>query len=514
MSPPWRAAALTAAFALALGAATGRQLLDSMNDADEDVLAALAEHADPEPPPAPAGGPRSPRLVIAVIDGLGEDTLLAEAPGAGIAPDHWHFRATVDAGTPSLSKPVYHVLLTGVPQAVSGIRNNSYSGRARAAGLPESVRRSGGTVEWALETVPWFHDLFGAPEDGSERIRDEPFLDGVLDRPAIAAPDRDPFPAMTRAVRANPTLAVLHYTATDGAGHAHGADSAPYRAAARQALAHLRALRDSHSSTPAGAGTVWMIGADHGHLPRGGHGGPELAVRRTAWIGLWPGEVTRRVEIPGLVPADRLAATFAAILEVSPPPTALGDPLDLPDRPTAASPFADARRTAVQAVLDRKLQDAHRGMAARAAALATALLAIGIVLLRRGRARLLLGALAPVLGACLAFLVLGPGATLSAIRTHAGFLSQSTAAMALGAALLSPLARRWHVPSTWVFGAAAALPATALAVTAGSMARSHAPESVQLLLPTTGLVPLGVITGTLMAGALARLFARRRTGDS
>ena len=66
-------------------------------------------------------------------------------------------------GTPSLSRPVYHVLLTGAPQWVSGICNNSHAGRARADDLAARVREAGGTVGWALEGVPWFHDLFGRP---------------------------------------------------------------------------------------------------------------------------------------------------------------------------------------------------------------------------------------------------------------------------------------------------------------------------------------------------------------
>lgn len=502
MSQPWKRPALAAALALALGGATGRLLLDSMNDLDAAVLAAPGQDGDPPAATAPA----SRRLVIAVLDGLGEEAFLSEVQATGRGPDGWDFRATVDCGTPSLSRPVYHVLLTGVPQAVSSIRNNSYSGRARADDLAARVRASGGSVGWALDTVTWFHDLFGAPGDRLAHMNREP----LSERAAGQAPPGDPFPAMTEVVFANPTLAVLHYTGIDGAGHRHGAASPEYRAAVQETLGRVMALRDAHAATPAGRETVWMIGADHGHLPGGGHGGPEMAVRRTAWVGLWPGPVERRVRIPGVVPAVRLAATFAAILDVPPPADALGDPLELPDRAVAPAAGAAERRAAVLAGLARSEEDGRRGMLARAAALSIALAAVLAILVRRGKASSLAGAAAPALGACAGFLVLGPGLTLSAIRTHLGFLSQSTAAMALGAAIAHALARRWRAPWAWVMAAAGAFPAAALAITAGSMGQSHAPDALFLVLPASGLVPAGVLAGVGAAWAVGRLVAMRR----
>lgn len=519
MTPPLRSSAAAAAVSLAVGAAVGRLLLSSMNATDPRVLEVLAANADPAPAPAEAAE-RPDRLVIAVIDGLGEAPFEEATRGTALAPFDW--RATVDCGTPSLSRPVYHVLLTGVPQAVSGIRNNTHAGRARADDVAARVREAGGTAGWALETVPWFHDLFGAPEDPYERLGDVPPLNPVTDRfDPPSPPAGTKFEKMARVLSAAPTLAVLHFVGPDHAGHHRGTASPEYRAAAAEAVSAIAALRAEQAQRPEGARTVWMIGADHGHLPEGGHGGPEASVRRTTWIGLWPaaraetGTLRRPpVDVPGVVPADRLAATFAAVLGVPPPREALGEPLPLPDRPVAPSPALAARAAAVRdavAVADR---DAHRAVATRAAALALGLLGLGAALVRgerrREKALALAGALLPILGGCLGFWALGPGVTLSAIRTHFGFMSHALLATTLGAAATYPLVRRLAPPRTWLCVASGLLPAAAWAVTAGSMGSSRLPDSLLLLAPATGLLPWGILAGLGGASLLARTLAARR----
>ena len=525
------AALLAATGALGLGASVGRMLLDSMNDSDAPVLAALAAHADPEggggraavtshETGAGAGGDPH-RLVVVVLDGLGEAGFSEAVEQAH--PGEWQWRATVDMGTPSLSRPVYHVLFTGVPQAVSGIRNNTHAGRARADDLATRVREAGGTVGWALEGVPWFHDLFGRPGDAHE----------------IGWPRRaeERFGPMADILAQSPTFAVLHFIEIDHAGHAHGAASEEYRRAAREALQAVIGLREAHAATAAGARTVWMLGADHGHRAGGGHGGPEPEVVRTTWIGLWPSaprggaaraeggapaEGPERVEISGVVPADRLAATFAAILGVASPRMALGEPLPLPDRPAAASPDRARRRAAVQEAVTTTERVARRGVLLRAGLFLVGLVGILAVVARGRRAppgaggavARMFGAASPTLGAIGAFFALGPGATLSAIATKEGFLARSISVMAAGAALGFLVARRWRAPLRWVFLASGVLPAAAFVAAAGSMGQSRLPDGALLIFPTTGLLPWGVVAGTVVgAGAAAALGRWRRRGE-
>lgn len=569
MTSERRRGLLTAAGALAIGAATGRTLLDSMNAPDPRVLAVLAENADATEVATRAGASNAAaragasmraddpprRLVLVVLDGLGERVFDEVARDVDLGPVG--LRATVDVGTPSLSRPVYHELLTGLPQGVSGIRNNAHSGRARADDLTARVRQSGGSVGWALETVPWFHDLFGRPEDTLVRLGEEPRWNAVTDRfDGPPRPDGERVEAMARVLRGAPALAVLHFTGIDHAGHHRGAESPEYRAAAESAFRSVKALRETRWGDVVSAEAVWMIGSDHGHLARGGHGGPEPEVRRTRWIGLWPSGAARRqpgsgdvatgdapsgaargqagsrdiapgdgASGPGspgrveeVVSADRLAATFAAILGVPAPRQALGDPLPSPDHPAPRDQARERRRLAVQQAVAESTHEAHRGLGIRAAVVVASLLALVTLAIRGGarreKALALLGAAAPVLTACLCFVALGPGTTLSAIRTHFAFMSRSLAAVALGAALGAPLFLRFRTPSRWLFLAAAALPASAWAITAGSLGASRLGDEWLLILPATGLVPWGVAFGVAgVTALLGRLRARARTGD-
>ncbi|MFO0588021.1 MAG: alkaline phosphatase family protein [Polyangiaceae bacterium] len=511
MTPETRRALGAALLSVAVGVLVGRALLHSMNAPNDRVLAALTSHADPPgvPPAAvPAGAPD--RLVIALIDGLGEEPFREALRDTPLEKHAWE--ATVDCGTPSLSRAIYHVLLTGVPQSVSGIRNNTHQGPARADDIATRVRQAGGTVGWALQTVPWFHDLAGAPQDPYEKLGEEPLLNPVTDRFDPPAPPLDTrFAKMAVVLAQKPNLAVLHFIEVDHAGHHRGARSPEYKAAAHEAMEAIVALREAHEKTPEGARTVWMLGADHGHLPRGGHGGPEMEVRRTLWIGVWPSPTSppKPVVVPDLVPATRLAGTFAAILGVAPPRESLGEPLPLPDRDVSPTPALAERREAVTAAEAEANATANQSVFHRTLAVFLALLALAYAHVRgparREKTLYLLGAVWPVLVASVGFRVLGPGLTLSAIRTHFAFASGALFATALGAALTYPVVKRCRTPSTWLAITAAVPPAAAYAIAAGSMGASRLPDSLLLLFPATGVLPAGVLLGLTLAAAANRL---------
>lgn len=471
------------------GAFTGHQLLESANDPVPTVLDVLHAHADP--PEAPAGPPTH-RVVIVVIDGLGAEPFetLVDANEMGAHPD---FRAYIDVGAPSLSRAVYHQLLTGVPQSVSGIRSNAHQGRARADDLAARVRASGGSVAWALESVTWFHDLFGSPVDST-------LLGG-----AVRNVDR-----MVELYESGADLIVWHLIRVDLAGHAHGAASDAYRDEARDAVRLIRSVRDRVASHPDAARTVWFLGADHGHMPGGGHGGPEAAVRDTLWAGWWPTHPSNAVVIPTYVPATRLAATFARALGVSAPREALGDPLPLPGIAFAALPHRAAREQAVRIAFEQATQHARRAVSLRAL-LAIGLLAIGcIAIVRAGRGRELAGATLVVAAAALGFVVLGSGFTLSAIRTHASFLARSILAMGAGSAIVWPLARRVGARAASTVLASAVPSLIVLVASAASLGRSSADAIASLLYPTSGLLTAGVVLGVFV-GELGGRFRARRT---
>lgn len=462
--------ALVSVAAVALGGFTGRRLLDSANAPHAATLALLRDRADA---PAPPSGPTRP-VVIALVDGLREDTADRLAREGAFGP-HLAWSARVDVGLPSLSRPVYHALLTGAPQSLAGVGNNAHHGAARLDTLAQRARDAGVTVRWALAGVPWMHELAG--------LRSDPYELGVgaLDRWSRSSRDG---------------LSVLHLTAVDAAGHHRGGASGAYLRAARDAAATVRRLREGG---PRGA--VWFVGADHGHLDVGGHGGPEPAVTHVRWVA-FTDDATPAMTLAGRYPVERLAATFAAAMGVAPPRHATGAALPTPFA-TTTDPPQRARRARDAGVVFREEVRAERraGEAALTAFVAALYLAS-----RRRRAEVLTALSVSGLAAAMfvAVMALRGAVSLSSITTHAVFVGWSLAAMTAGATVASLAWARRASPTAAVLWSTA-WPLAALAYTRGTLGAVSPGPVTALLLPASGLVPAGVVTGVAVAVAVRRL---------
>lgn len=446
--------------AAALGAKLASHLLHHANEPQRPVLAALTAHAD-----SVDTAPRSPnKLVLAVLDGVGDAALSRALSASSLPPPS--FEAHVDTGTPSLSRPGYHVMLTGVPQAVSGVRTNQHAGPARADTVADRVRAHGGTVAWALTGVRWMHDLGAHPG--------ETFLHGseAIDEAAFAR-------------AASSTLVVLHIVETDAMGHEHGAASPQYRDAVERAVATVARLR---ALSPDAA---WFVGADHGHTATGGHGGPEPEVTSVAWYGYFPGSPAPVVHRER-VPADRLAATFASAAGVEPPRHALGDALPLPVGDPAPPPRERVARRRAVAEAARDAADTPLR------ALSSAPFALTLT------SRRALAAVVVPLAALAAYYAAGTGTTLSAMAEVPSHLARTGTVMTLGAALGWVVVRART--DAWRVALAAALfPIAGFVAHRGAL--SEALGSAGLF----GALVAGVVpAGCLVAVALVELFAALR----
>lgn len=481
-----RAAPLFAsALACLLGAAVGRRMLATLSEPVPEVLAALRANTDPETSTKPIAR----RVVCVLIDGLGRAPLEALVDQGMLGAVPWHAR--LDSGAPSLSRPAYHALLTGVPQAVSGIRHNPYA-RARADSVPRRVHDAGGKVAFLLDGVPWFHELFAEPGDL--------FVEGATAREDAS---------FRRALGTGAALVIVHLTGPDGAGHDEGASSAAYARAARAAFLTVASFRAVAAERDGGDDLLWVIGADHGHTATGGHGGPERSVRDITWIALGRGVEARSFD--DSAPIGVIAPTIAAAMALPSPRESLVAALPLTGAPETADSVARARR--VTAVGEALATHAH-AMSTRklGAAIAIALLlasATRVVGVRRS-----LRAAAPTVGALAAFVAFGPGLTLSSVATETSFVVKATAIAAMGAAIAWALARG-DAPWTDASIAAGIVPATALALTLGSTGRSAVSDAGVLLYPATGIVPLAVTLGALVAaGAMNAVRPNRTRGTS
>jgi hypothetical protein len=209
---------------------------------------------------------------------------------------------------------------------------------------------------------------------------------------------------------------------------------------------------------------------------------------------------------PAYVPATRLAATFAHVLGVDAPREALGQPLPLPERTPAASPSIDHRVRAVRAVYERVARSSRTAMTLRALVAMLVVVAIASRYARTARThRVVTLPLLVVAAGALGFAILGPGFTLSAIRTRAYFLVRSTVAITIGSALAWHFARPRGARARDVFVGAALPPLVALVTSWGSLGRANVDPYASLLAPTTGLLPAGVVTGVVLCELARKL---------
>ncbi len=288
------------------------------------------ELALPSPPlarePRPIDDPKTPRLtervVLVIIDGLGIDEArlpyLDELGARGVA-------ATARVPYPTISRPNYVTILSGVPPRDSGVRANRVEAPVAVDTVMDRVRAAGLRVATASD-YGMLASLF---------LRNTSSIVGVDwiehdTRVSPPAPITWPFDDARRASsleELGPTIAELAageaafvpvlVLDVDRAGHAAGIGAA-YRAAT-SAVDHM--LRRALSGIDLARDTV-IITADHGHVASGGHGGDEREVSNVPLVlagkGIVPGATARDAQLIDVAP------TVAALLGVPAPRHAEG----------------------------------------------------------------------------------------------------------------------------------------------------------------------------------------------
>lgn len=217
---------------------------------------------------APLSRPR--HTAVIVVDGLRADAALQLKALELLRP---HARCFgMDVGLPSMSRPVYAALSTGLEQDRTGARGNDVTDALAAESVWEVARRAGLRVE-AFTGLTWWQELFPLGFDAYKVFPEEASV----------------FPA-----RLGADLTLLHPVAVDETGHRDGADSAPYRAAVAKVDAELTAML----STLDWQKDLVVFTADHGHRAQGGHGGPAPEVVTVLNCYAGPGVVAAPASLP------------------------------------------------------------------------------------------------------------------------------------------------------------------------------------------------------------------------
>jgi len=228
------------------------------------------------------------KVILILIDGLGYRTMrdycgYLEARVA----DGTARRSRLLADLPSMSRPIYETLHTGVPITTHGITTNYAVRLSTQPNIFAAVRGAGGST--ATSGSFWFSELYNrAPFD---RMRDTiqidtdwPIQHGVyyIDE---ATPDAEPFHAASSLMFSyQPDYMLLHPAMLDHVGHKHGGDSAQYRNSATVVDTLIAAFAPVWEKL----GYRIMVTADHGMNADHMHGGTEDVVRQVAFYDFRP----------------------------------------------------------------------------------------------------------------------------------------------------------------------------------------------------------------------------------
>lgn len=208
-----------------------------------------------------------------IVDGLNNATA-AEELGCleGWIDEQRGLRATAQSILPSLSRPCYASIFTGLEPAVTGILSNRTAQRLCVPSVFDAVRAAGGSS--VISGYHWMSELYHAAPFDPVMHRDQQHNNSSYTHGRFYFEDTYPdshvyADAESLRLRHSCDLVVIHPMGVDDVGHKFGGTSREYRAQAAMADALLARflpnwLRDGYQV---------LVTADHGMNPYGSHGG-------------------------------------------------------------------------------------------------------------------------------------------------------------------------------------------------------------------------------------------------
>ncbi len=266
------------------------------------------------------------KVVLVVSDGLRDDTA-AQQMGylEHLVEAKLATRYTVIAELPTLSRPLYETIQTGLPVSQHGVVSNRVVRRSKVPNLFQVAVENGKTT--AAAAYYWVSELYNKvpydPIDGRE-VDDESLLiqhgrfytqDGF--------PDIELFASAGMLVRKfAPDYMLVHPMGMDLAGDTYGADSGKYRKhAIRQDVIMANLIPEWLERN-----YTILVTADHGMSNDKGHGGTTPDVRQVPLYLIRPG-------VPGVgntgqvVSQLQIAPTVCELLGVPVPQTMKQPPI-------------------------------------------------------------------------------------------------------------------------------------------------------------------------------------------
>ncbi|WP_036667492.1 alkaline phosphatase family protein [Paenibacillus darwinianus] len=231
-------------------------------------------------------GDRLNKTVVIVLDGLRYDVMLSSMGYLNhLIEKNQAALYKVKSELPSLSRPLYEVLLTGTPSCMNGITANSVVRLSRFQSVFHLARNNG--LKTAAAAYYWVSELYQrAPFDYfSDRIQHDetkPIQHGMFYYDD-SYPDSHLLADAEYLRRSfDPDFLYIHPMNIDDAGHKYTCDSPEYRGMALKMDSLLALLLPEWIE----AGYHILITADHGMNADGHHGGTGEAERDVGFIAI------------------------------------------------------------------------------------------------------------------------------------------------------------------------------------------------------------------------------------
>ncbi len=260
------------------------------------------------------------KVILVLSDGLRYDTAAAGMGYLGhLVEAKLASLYKVTGELPSMSRPMYETIHTGLPVSEHGIVSNLVVRRSTKPNVFRSAREAGRTT--AAAAYYWFSELYNrAPYD---RIEDREVDDEALPIQHGRFYTQDDYPdielfatAGMLVRRFHPDYLLVHPMGMDNTGGTHGGNSSEYRThAIRQDMWLATYLTEWME-----LGYTILVSADHGMNADGLHGGTTLDVREVPLYFISPG-MAGTGDTSQTVSQLQIAPTICKLLEIETPKT-------------------------------------------------------------------------------------------------------------------------------------------------------------------------------------------------
>ncbi len=265
------------------------------------------------------------KVVMVLCDGLG-DEIARRRMGymEHLVEESAATRYTSRAVLPTMSRPNYESLHTGVPPYRHGKTSNHASEPSNQPNVFAATRAAGLTT--AAVAFHWFSELYHeSPFDPIAHLEYDDGKNGITYGRFYqhhAQPDSEMIlRGVLLAGRYRPDYLLVHPMGIDNAGHDHGVASTEYA----QAVSDIDELLADAVPRWLGLGYSVLVTADHGHDEHKYHGGTEDGVRNVPIYAV-PRDGSGRGVQPELLSHLQVAPTICKELGVAVPATMKASP--------------------------------------------------------------------------------------------------------------------------------------------------------------------------------------------